>query len=214
MIPRRFVANSIDAQKWAREKHDHYVEEFWNGAQIIAEEISAYRIPRGSMIGDPACGWGRILVAARNAGYQTRGGDIVNRGPDGVDIFRRENFLGPPMGTARQIWRECSALVSNPPFSLLEEFVRRATALGIPIVAFIVPVRRLAPMSWAADVGLPLSRVAFLSPRPSMPTGKYIKAGGKVGGGQQDFALMVWRRGHEGPPAWGWVRRDALRDTS
>jgi hypothetical protein len=41
-----------------------------------------------------------------------------------------------------------------------------------------------------------------------MPTGDYIKAGGKVGGGKQDFCWLVFDHDHEGPPVVLWLHRD------
>ena len=55
---------------------------------------------------------------------------------------------------------------------------------------------------------LPLARIWLLTPRPSMPTGDYIKAGGKVGGGKQDFCWLVFDHDHEGSTVVLWLQRD------
>jgi hypothetical protein len=53
-----------------------------------------------------------------------------------------------------------------------------------------------------------LSRIWLLSPRPSMPPGSYILAGGKPGGGRADFCWLIFERGYAGPPTMAWLYRD------
>ena len=55
---------------------------------------------------------------------------------------------------------------------------------------------------------LPLRRIWFLTPRPSMPPGAMILAGMKPGGGREDFAWYVFLRGYDGHPEARWLRRD------
>jgi hypothetical protein len=55
---------------------------------------------------------------------------------------------------------------------------------------------------------LPLARVLMLTPRPSMPPGRYIKAGGKVGQGRVDFCRLIFEQGWKGAPELGRLHRD------
>jgi hypothetical protein len=155
------------------------------------------------VIWDPCCGWGRIPQAAVAAGYRAIGSDIVDRGAaskTGI-TFRRIDFLcNPP------VVRLPFSIIGNPPFDRLQEFVARALALGARKVAFIWRIQRLAAARWLQ--GTPLARIYLLTPRPSMPPGSHIEAGGYVGGDSHDYAWLVFERGHNGRPELHWLLRD------
>jgi hypothetical protein len=193
----------LKSHLWQRDSFDHYVEEQWCSSRLFEQEKIA---APGDIILDPACGWGRILVAAKAAGYRTIGSDVINRHPKSCDEFQKFNFLhsGPVAST----WfRRAKALISNPPFDQLEEFWRRAMDYKFETVAMIFPARRLpAARPWLEGAH---SRVLYMTPRPSMPTAEHIARGGKVGGGKQDFCWVIARRGEVGAPTHGWLRRDA-----
>jgi hypothetical protein len=77
-----------------------------------------------------------------------------------------------------------------------------------------MPTRRLN----AAGVWLqllPLARIWYLTPRPSMPPAdmflEYERRGREPSGGQQDFAWVIFERGHQGLPTVGWLPRDESR---
>ena len=97
----------------------------------------------------------------------------------------------------------------NPPFTVCNQFVRRALELATGKVAMIWLARRLNAARWLQDT--PLARVYLLTPRPSMPPGHVILAGEKPGGGTQDFVWLVFTRGHVGPPELRWLHRDKGR---
>jgi hypothetical protein len=74
----------------------------------------------------------------------------------------------------------------------------------------------LLPANWVQGdkrsrmlAGTPLRRVWFITPRPSMPPGHVLEAGGKPGNGTTDYAWFVWLRGYDGAPEVRWLRRDA-----
>lgn len=56
--------------------------------------------------------------------------------------------------------------------------------------------------------GTPLRRVWMMTPRPSMPPGHVITAGGKITGGKMDYCWLVWEAGYEGEAEIKWLRRD------
>lgn len=191
------------------EPHSHYVEDSWVSARLFQEENFG---PPGSFILDPACGWGRIPDSAMNALYRARASDIVDRRRVAVEEieFRKLDFLGLHPEEIYDWWKrhpQGVSIVCNPPFDQVEDFARRALALASHKVAFVFPVRRLpAAHHWLS--GTPLWRIWFLTPRPSMPTGSHILAGGKVGGGKQDFCWIVWKKGYTGSPVVAWLHRD------
>lgn len=178
---------------WQREECEHYVEPEWCSRRLFDVEkfwLSIY---------DPCCGVGRIVESARAVGKVAYGHDIVDRGfpkTATIDFFKSDS--------------EYPNIVCNPPFNIFKEFALHAlkvTKAKNGKVAMIWLTRRLAAARWLQDT--PLARIWLLTPRPSMPPGHVITAGGKPGGGKQDFCWLVWDSAHEGAPEIGWLHRDA-----
>jgi hypothetical protein len=48
----------------------------------------------------------------------------------------------------------------------------------------------------------------MLTPRPSMPTGTHIEAGGYVGGDSHKYCWLIFERGYDGAPELRWLFRD------
>lgn len=187
------AAAPVKAHSWEREKHEHYVEPHWCSERLFAVEQFE------GAIWDPCCGFGRIPEAARRAGHEAVGTDVVDRGWHGFG--GRLDFIGSGNAYAPNI-------VANPPFNIVGRFARRAIDLpGVVKVAMIFPTARLNAAHWIHDT--PLARVWLMTPRPSMPPGHTIAAGEKPGGGKMDFCWLVWERGHVGTPVMQWLRRDA-----
>ncbi len=183
----------IDAHAWEREANEHYVEPAWCSVRLFdVEEFGA--------IHDPCCGFGTIVQSAWSHGYSATGADIVDRG-----------FVPPKFKQgAIQDFFACDQLldciVCNPPFNIAPQFAQHALGLAIRKVGMIFPVARLNAAHWIQ--GTPLRRVWLLSPRPSMPPGHVIAAGGKPGGGKMDFCWLVWQRGYTGSAELRWLHRD------
>lgn len=174
---------------WQREAHEHYVEPEWCSRRLFEVE------PFVQEIWDPACGFGRIVAAAKAHGHAAFGTDIVDRGYGG----NPQNFLAtahPPYAN----------IVSNPPFDIFKSFALHALATARHKVAMIWLVRTLPAARWLQQT--PLARVLLLTPRPSMPPGHVIARGGKPGGGKQDFCWLVWDKSHTGPATISWLHRD------
>ncbi len=165
---------------WVREDHEHYVEPEWCSRRLFEEE------PFEGNIYDPACGFGRICIAADGAGYEILSSDLVNRGYGGV-----KDFLAKPRYTF------VDNIVSNPPFDIFKEFVTETLLVAKKKVALIWLVRTLPAAHWL-----------FLTPRPSMPPGHVILRGEKPGGGKQDFCWLIWEQGYKGRTEIGWLHRD------
>jgi hypothetical protein len=190
----------------------HYVEPTWVSERLFEEEAF------DDSILDPAVGWGRITTAAYTHGYRTMGCDIVNRHPSDCRDFRIMDFTAVLEDRDYRWLGKAGAIVTNPPFRLIREYTLRACSImqdhdgsigsRVTKVAVIFPVRRLPAASWLEQ--LPLARVLMLSPRPSMPTGKYIASGGRVGGGTTDFSWLIFQRDYKGQPSMGWLHRDEL----
>lgn len=179
---------------WEKQAESHYVEPFWVPRRIFEVEKFIGNIC------DPCCGFGRIPLAARAAGLDAIGSDIIDRG---FDYYNIANFL---TSGAR-----ADNFVFNPPFEQGREFALHALKLAERKVVMIFPMRRLAAAGkWIA--GTPHYRTYFLTPRPSMPPGhvaRELEQHNKTpSGGKQDFCVLVWLKGFEGDPTNHWLRRD------
>lgn len=187
------AARKLDAHVWEREANEHYVEPEWCSARLFEEE----RFP--GQVWDPCCGFGRIPDAARAAGYFVFASDIIDRGYDALSEC--SDFLCCNDHQASE------SIVCNPPFNIAAKFALHALSLGnTHKIAMVFPTARLNAAHWFQ--GTPLRRVWLMTPRPSMPPGHVIAAGGKPGGGKMDFCWLVWERGYEGAPDLRWLRRD------
>jgi hypothetical protein len=143
---------------------------------------------------EPACGDGAISRVLMAAGHSVISTDLVDHG---FGISGRD-FL---MQTERRT--EATALVTNPPFLLADEFAIHALSLGYSHVALF---GRLAWLEgekrrrrlWSAH---PPSRVWVFSKRQTLWRGDEANPGK---GGALAFAWMVWQRGHAGTQM-GWI---------
>jgi hypothetical protein len=188
---------------FARDAYGHYVEPLWCSARLF--EAESFGAP-GARVYDPACGWGRVLHAAKGAGYTPIGSDVVDRRGEPqafADIqFTVCDFLiDTPV---RAPW----SIVSNPPFDYIPQFCERALDIATHKVAMLMQLRRLPAAHYLQR--LPLETVYSLTPRPSMPPASYIAAGKKPGNGSQDFCWLIFNKraavGRE--PRLRWLRRD------
>jgi hypothetical protein len=190
------------AHVWAKETSSHYVESLWCGARLF--DVEDFGAP-GARILDPACGWGRILQAAKAAGFTPVGGDVVDR------LDRREladvpfqvcDFLKD--SPVRSAW----SIACNPPSDYVQEFCERALEIATYKVAMLMLLRRLPAARWLQR--LPLETIYLLTPRPSMPPGHWIAAGNKPSGGSQDFCWLVINKtmNQQTSPRVKWLHRD------
>lgn len=191
----------IKAHEFERQEEEHYVEERWCDTALFG----AMRFQ--GAIHDPCCGFGRIPLAARAAGYEATGGDIVDRGFPGVVI---EDFLGEFLRPDGIIERHDN-VVMNPPFNICRPFIVGAVGVAQRKVASIFPTKRLNAAHWLR--ALPLTHVWYLTPRPSMPPGhvvsEYEARGKRPSGGKEDFSWLIFDRAHKGgSPEVGWLHRD------
>jgi hypothetical protein len=186
-----------DSHIWARESHEHYVEPPWCSERLFDEE-------RFGAIHDPCCGVGTIVRSAWSHGLSATGIDLVYRGfPPEKMLHRRQ------VADFFLCSQAFDCVVCNPPFNIASQFAQHALKLAIRKVAMIFPTARLNAAHWLKDT--PLRRVWLMSPRPSMPPGHVIAAGGKPGGGKMDYCWLVWERGYKGIPELRWLYRDAKR---
>jgi hypothetical protein len=151
--------------------------------------LKVERLP--SRIWEPACGIGNIVDVLRGAGHDVVATDLNQRGcPDsrfGVD------FLFPMVLPAI----DCDAVVTNPPFSLAEEFVvaaveRAPLVIMLLRLAFYESEKRTDILEHAG-----LARIHVFANRLPM----MHRAGwrGRKASSAVPFAWFVWSADHYGP---------------
>lgn len=195
-----------------RHPNDWYVEPSWAVKAIIPVLVPLMRRWYDRIIGsrpriwDPCCGKGTTPAAFRNAGIESWGTDLVDRGADRSLWLGLLDFFGPG-GGLRLLQR--TSIISNPPYKRTEEFVRSALQQTRNVVAVIVPLNFLCSGGRFAlfmEEHPPL-QVVFLSDRPSMPPGDKIEEMGDRAftGGTTDYCWIIWdnrRPGKRLPPLW------------
>lgn len=174
-----------ESHLWDRHPDDWYVEPLWCSVRLFEEEKF------DGSIWDPACGLGRILQAAKQAGYGVIGTDKVKRSDDCDEEICFDDVYLPP---ARNI-------VSNPPFGIAEAFLKKALQSTDGKIAFLLPLSWMTGKARTQMIEqTPLYRIYVLGP--------VIEAGEKPGGGTKDFAWFVWLQGYKGDPQIKFLRRD------
>lgn len=112
-------------------------------------------LPAGTDVWEPACGQGDMVEALRDCGMLAYG----------TDIRSGQDFLGTyaPHYTDKSIdW-----IITNPPFSLADEFIRHAAEIGKPFAMLLktqywhaakraqlfreIPPSYVLPLTWRPD---------------------------------------------------------------
>jgi len=139
-------------------------------------------------IWEPSCGKGNIVLPLRAAGHKVIATDLNDRGcPDsesGIDFL---------------LWCpriECDAIITNPPFSLAEEFVETALSRAPLVImllrlAFYESERRSAILE-----GCGLARIHCFAKR--LPMMHRTGWEGRKANSGMAFAWFVWDRAHRG----------------
>lgn len=111
-----------------RNDHDWYVEPPFAVHDLFdAEQLDG-------VIWDPCCGRGTIPYVRRQRELTVIGTDLVERGPG----FQRCSFFDhrqPPMGA------EC--IVCNPPFNIIDDWIRHLSRLLVHKAAIFAPITLL-----------------------------------------------------------------------
>ena len=77
-------------------------------------------LPKTTVIWEPACGENHMVQTMKNMGYATIGSDIQTG----------EDFLTIP-------FKECDWIITNPPFSLAEDFIKRCNQHNRPFALLL-----------------------------------------------------------------------------
>lgn len=132
--------------------------------------------PETTKIWEPACGDGRMVKCLERIGPYA----VV-----GTDILTGNDFLATPLPDG------CNWIITNPPFSQAEEFIRHAYELGVPF-AFL-----LKSQFWHARKRYPLFKDCppdYIFPLTWRPDFLF---GARGGSSLMDVAWNVWLRKDE-----------------
>jgi hypothetical protein len=191
--------NRHKSANYIRDPHDRYVED----AACVDALLDWLKLAEGTEVYDPCAGTGNIVDRCNKHGLKARGSDLIDRGREdiepGIDFLSVIN-LG--------MHRRADWIISNPPFYHGDghvQFHLSAWQVARYGVAMICP----APLLYSRkrqDFWREYrpAAILFLSRRPSMPPGEVLAAGGKRGGGKEDYFWAIWTKddGVETIVAW------------
>lgn len=137
--------------------------------------IDYLRIPKSRVIWECACGEGFMAEVFKSNGYQVISTDLNSYGYEDVT----ENFL-------ESKGKECDWIITNPPFSLAEQFIRKCIEFHKPFAML------LKSQYWHSKKRLPLFRQhppAFVLPLTWRPDFEFGLRGGSP---TMDCIWTVW----------------------
>lgn len=197
------TARNFRSSDFARAADDYYVEPRWC-VELLAD---AMPLVEGSYVWDPCCGSGTIVetFADRIGRYQVVATDLVDRGyRDFRETWDATDESVPASVTPGMRIN----VVTNPPFRLAEQIVRRMLFVADYRVAIIQQLSFLASAArHRLFTEFPPSDVLILSKRPSMPPGALIAEMGDRAfkGGTADFAWIIWSKPHDRETRVRWL---------
>jgi hypothetical protein len=184
--PKLKRAQSLVGTSAGRPEHD------WYPTPSYATEALLMVEPFVGSILEPACGDGAISKVLLQNGHTVLSTDLIDRGygEGGLDFisdaypYRSDN------------------IITNPPFTLAEPFVRHALTRSVGKVAMLAKVQFLEGVKRRRLFeSTPLKRVWIFSKRLSLTRqGKKMKNSGML-----CFCWFVWDHAHRGPSTIGWL---------
>lgn len=143
---------------------------FWNflhkGTDAVNEFLEDLNLSTGTRIWEPACGQGHMVRAIQAMGYPVIG----------TDIQMGDDFL-------TCVPRACDWIITNPPFNLAEQFVRRCDELHRPFALLLKSQFWHAAKRYELFQTIPPAWILPLTWRPDF-TGK--------GQAMMDMSWVVW----------------------
>lgn len=137
--------------------------------------LNFLRLPRGTMIWEPACGEGHMAKVMRENGY-----DVIE-----TDIDMGVDFLDLPC-------LSCDWIITNPPFSLADKFIEQCVEHGKPFALLLKSQYWHARKRLGLFRSYPPSTVCPLTWRPDF---LFKKRGG--GSPLMDVCWVVWDGTHD-----------------
>jgi hypothetical protein len=157
----------------------------------------------GGAIWEPACGDGAICRVLYENGHEVIASDLIDRGLGGGDDFLAAAELRAPN------------IVTNPPFGVALEFVRKALSLSPVKVAMLMQLRFLEGIERGKLFDdSPPSRVWVFRKRLVIAAGAPARRETLFGiieqdegtkGGMLAFAWFIWDKSHLGKCELDWI---------
>ena len=157
-----------------RRQDDAYMTPGWAVRRLLDE----WTPPSGVLV-EPACGDGAIIRQIRGSQYHWISYDIREVQPV-AEVHRQCNYL-----TVATLGPTVKAVITNPPYCLAEEFIRKSRSLyPAAQLVFLLRIAFLASETrqrFRRDMGIP--DLYVLPNRPDFSGG---------GGDSADYAWFVW----------------------
>lgn len=187
-----------NGEVWKRADDDWYQE----AQEVTLRLLDVERFP--GPIWDPACGGGNVVFACQRVGLGAFGTDKMARWEPlqhAFGLFRQIDFFEPSID--EHVGRP-GAIISNPPYKLVEPFILRSLDHAEFKVAFLLRTAFLEGKGRHERIfsKTPLARIWQFRDRISVPPGG---ADIKPKGGAVAYAWFVWEKGWRGPPHLGWL---------
>lgn len=151
-------------------------------------------------IWEPACGNGAMSKVLESEGYAVFSSNLTGRGYGTIGV----DFL-----LEQQLWAR--NVVTNPPFTLAEQFVIHALQLGADKVAMLLRLQFLEGAKRYREIfkRWPPARVWTFSKRQTIGTPEFYEANGYGAtkrGGVIAYSWFVWTKDHKSPGyTGGWL---------
>lgn len=176
--------------------------DFYQTPYLMTEELLKRIDLEGFSILDPACGKGAIIdqlksqVEAEDLFFTDITGvvdDYVHFGDLSFD------FLSDLYPTTDVDW-----VITNPPFSLANEFIHKAKIIARKGVAMLLPLTYLTGQA-RFDSGLynELKSVLVFTRQVMLDT--EVREDGKYKAGNMYIAWFIWEKGYTGSPEIEWI---------
>lgn len=145
--------------------------------EVTVALIAFLDLPASRVIWEPACGDGAMTTVFKYFGYS-----VIE-----TDIIHGNDYLSEPS-------RKCDAIITNPPFYLSEQFIRKAITEA-PIVAMLLKSQYWhAAKRYDLFKAHPPSYVCPLTWRPDFLEHTRMP-GDKKGAPTMEVAWSIWKRG-------------------
>ena len=179
---KNFSANNLGQRK----KSDAYFTPY----SLTSQFLDVANIPKEYKILEPACGNGAITKVLMENGYT----DIVS-------YDKEKDFLSEPK------INYFDYILTNPPFSLAQEFILQAKRVAKIGFSFLLPLSYLHGKKrydeiWT-DTIFPLSEIHVFTRYPML--GESLRSDGCYSTGMLVYAWFTFIRGYEGKPEINWI---------
>lgn len=140
---------------------------------------------------------GGILEPARGNGAISK--VLKKYGKDCVEYDKEIDFLKER--------RECDTIITNPPYSIVFQFILKAKEVAQKKIIFLLPLAYLHGKKrfdyiWQ-DKDFPLARVYIFTRYPML--GEKLRKNGKYNTGMMVYAWYVWEKKWRGEPIIKWL---------